>query len=284
MPATPKSAPKKSRPTFAAPTPPDSEKVVQNAEEEVAENITSEPIDTKAASPTPPKFITKGGPDKEASFDQVLSQEQTQEEQIQPEPHNQEGEPVEEVDLTDEAEADISSPFLEETDTSSTDSPHKLLKTILILLLLLVAITGWGMYLTTKYPDLLGSSISLGSSTPTPTPTITPAPPTPTPVDRSGISIQILNGAGVSGAAAATATTLEDMGYTITDTGNADNTNYEITEIYTTPEFPDNLTSVLLEDLKKEFGSASISGQLDTLPNEANTRIVLGSDWVSEAE
>jgi hypothetical protein len=140
------------------------------------------------------------------------------------------------------------------------------------------------MYLTTSNPDMLGSGFSLGSSNPTPTPTATPVPPTPTPVDRSPISIQILNGSGVSGAAAKTAETLEGLGYTIADTGNADNANYETTEIYTTPDFPDELTATFLTDLKDEYGSASISGQIDTLPDDANARIVLGTDWTTKGE
>jgi hypothetical protein len=271
---------KKKRPSFSAPTPPDPEAVVINSEEEVAENTTSEPIDSKPATPTPPKFITKGGPDKESNFGEIIKDE-TQE----PASSQQSNEPVEEVNLDEEEyptpESTEPEAIIEITSESNTSqSTGKLIKIILLLLIILVGIVGWVMYFSAQNPNLF-SSINLGGTPPSPTPTTTPVPPSPTPVDRSVVSIQILNGSGVSGAAAATAETLEGIGYTITGTGNADNSDYQATEIYTTPNFPENLTDILLADLTKEYGSASISGELDTLPGEANTRIILGTDWTS---
>lgn len=271
---------KKKRPSFSAPTPPDPEAVVINSEEEVAENTTSEPIDSKPATPTPPKFITKGGPDKESSFGEIIKDESPQDTSGEAV-----SEPVEEVNLDEEENPTPESTEPETTvevtsESNTTQSSGKLIKIILLLLIILVGIVGWVMYFSAQNPDLF-SSINLGGTPPSPTPTATPVPPSPTPVDRSVVSIQVLNGSGVSGAAAATAETLEGIGYTITGTGNADNSDYETTEIYTTSDFPENMTDTLLADLTKEYGSASISGELDTLPGEANTRIILGTDWTS---
>jgi hypothetical protein len=84
-----------------------------------------------------------------------------------------------------------------------------------------------------------GKSGGLPSVVVIPTPTATPASevsPTPTAstsgeLKRSVITIQVLNGGGKAGAASKMKEFLEDKGYTVSGTGNAESYTYDKTEI-----------------------------------------------------
>lgn len=77
--------------------------------------------------------------------------------------------------------------------------------------------------------------------TPTPTSKATPTPtskttPTPTStstsgLERSNLKLAVLNGSGVAGAATKMSNALKDLGYEVVSSGNADNFEYEKTEI-----------------------------------------------------
>jgi hypothetical protein len=87
---------------------------------------------------------------------------------------------------------------------------------------LIFGLSGWALYLNEQ-----GSiSFSLPTTGEAPTPTTDPeeASPTPTPapeLDRSEITIDVLNGSGITGKAGETAEKLETLGYTIGTIGNA---------------------------------------------------------------
>lgn len=270
---------KKKRPSFSAPTPPDEDKeLVQNSDEEIIEN---DPVKEAAAEPTKPtppsKVITKDGPDKEASFDQMLKGDSTDEDA---ELVDEDDDEIEIVELEDDVSADMEDDSLDSPDQPKKKAGSKsIFKTLIIILLIILGFAGWFLFITTKYPDMLSGSVSLPGSSPSPTPTETPQEPTPTPIDKSTISIEVLNGAGISGAAGETADILEGMGYTIASTGNADSSDYDTTEIYITSDFPEDLLDTFLDDLDDEFGSASISGEVDELDGDANTQIILGTNW-----
>jgi hypothetical protein len=81
-----------------------------------------------------------------------------------------------------------------------------------------------------------GKTGTLPSVVVVPTPTATPTvQTTPTPavseLVKDAITIQVLNGGGVAGAATKMKNFLEDKGYTVSDTGNADSYTYENTEV-----------------------------------------------------
>jgi hypothetical protein len=99
-----------------------------------------------------------------------------------------------------------------------------------------------------------------------PTPT-----PAPTQLTREEITLEILNGSGVSGAAGEAATTFEDLGYEVSKVGNAEET--EGNQLYVNPDVED-LVDVLLEDVKDELDISSVSGELDD--STASARIILG--------
>jgi hypothetical protein len=91
-------------------------------------------------------------------------------------------------------------------------------------------------------------------------------------LERDEISLEILNGSGVSGLAGKTADTFEALGYTIADTGNA--TATEGNELYVNPDYAD-MIEVLLSDVEDELNITSVSGDLDD--SDATARIILGS-------
>jgi cytoskeletal protein RodZ len=77
------------------------------------------------------------------------------------------------------------------------------------------------------------SSTSTGSgSTTTPTTTTTPNTTTPAAIDKSTISLEVLNGNGVSGSANIVTQTLTTAGFTVAKTTNAARYTYTKTYIY----------------------------------------------------
>lgn len=116
-------------------------------------------------------------------------------------------------------------------------------------------------------------------ATPTPAPTSSPSP-TPTPdlssLDRSTLAVQVLNGSGVAGSAGKMKDLLEEKGYTVENTGNADNYDYETTEILVKPESKAYL--VLLEgDLQESYSLGTPTATLaDDVPYDV--RIVVGKE------
>ncbi len=71
------------------------------------------------------------------------------------------------------------------------------------------------------------------SATPEPAPGTTPPPAAeaPEPVPAADVPVAVYNGSGTSGLAATTATELEEQGFPVETTGNADSRDYEVTEI-----------------------------------------------------
>lgn len=125
----------------------------------------------------------------------------------------------------------------------------------------------------------MGITLPAFGPTPTPTPTGTPTP-TPTPdvskLDRATISIQVLNGSGTSGAAGKMKTALEESGFTVKDTANAQNYDYEKTEIIVKEDKKDYIP-LLEEDLKKLYTLApSVSTLDEDVPYDV--RIIVGKE------
>ena len=246
------------RPKFSAPKPPSGkDDVLVNAEETrpITDTVIETPDENTIpldTSPTAPKVVSKTN-DNSNSIDSVLSEKNTQK---------------------------ISSPAPEATppNTPPKSKPAKEASHCNAVLVgitafsLIIGIAGWFLYFSTS-----SGNPFTGSSQNTPTPTVTPAAVTPTPATsaKTAITLEVLNGSGVSGLAGKTAATLEGMGYTVLETGNADSSNYKTTEIYTNPEFTD--TTAFLEDLEEEFGSATVSGSLKD--STASARIIVGKDW-----
>ncbi|MBU2460484.1 LytR C-terminal domain-containing protein [Patescibacteria group bacterium] len=111
------------------------------------------------------------------------------------------------------------------------------------------AVVGFGLVAVAR------GSISLPKITVQSTPTPTPAPvatPTPGELQRADLKVQVLNGSGIAGAAGTMKTFLEEKGYTVEDVSNAENYDYQETEIIAKAESRAYL-SLLEKDLREDY-------------------------------
>ena len=173
----------------------------------------------------------------------------------------------EEQELSSETETTLSErPLEEEAPLEKTN--RKLFTAGLIVVLFIFGVTGWVFYLTNRYSEeTTQEEITLEEGA-TEEPAATPAS---TQLERGEITLEILNGSGVAGAAGDAAEVFEALGYEDVEIGNADET--EGNELYVSSDIED-LIDVLLEDVEEELDISSISGELDD--STASARIILG--------
>ncbi len=103
---------------------------------------------------------------------------------------------------------------------------------------------------------------------------VLPQTPTPIPtaaVDIKTITIEVLNGSGVSGKAAKTADILKNKGYTITSTGNSK--KIPVSTVFFSSSLSDQAKSMLLLDLQS-VGVSSVSAE--SIASSASARVILG--------
>lgn len=115
------------------------------------------------------------------------------------------------------------------------------------------------------------------------TPTEEPSPtPTPEEFDRAELSVQVLNGSGISGEAGVMQTYLEDLGYEDIEVGNADNSDFVGVTIQIKEEFED-LAELIDEDLADEY---TVNEDYEILDEESefDVVIIVGSEEDEEAE
>ena len=98
-------------------------------------------------------------------------------------------------------------------------------------------VTSWLQSSATPKASPLAAATPTPSATATPTPTATAtatpvATPTPTPSAKASISLRVLNGTTIAGAASKAKATLENDGFTVRTTGNATHQTYTSTVIY----------------------------------------------------
>lgn len=130
--------------------------------------------------------------------------------------------------------------------------------TIFFVILFLVIVILVGLY-------FLGAS-KKGTFNPLPAkPTVTPIPtnattpsPTPAELDRGDLTISVLNGSGVKGAAGDTSETLKDLGYTVKTVGNAKQYDYTGITILITEK-----KKAYLDLLKKDLADETIKTEID---------------------
>lgn len=105
----------------------------------------------------------------------------------------------------------------------------------LLFFLAVIAISAAIFFAGLSFFNFQFSSVGLSNPLSEPTPTVTPTPeatPTPEPeLMLSEYSVQVLNGSGVTGAAADVAELLETEGFENVDVGNASDQDYEDTEV-----------------------------------------------------
>lgn len=137
--------------------------------------------------------------------------------------------------------------------------PKALLLLVVFLVILAVLIFFGTRFLGTGSEESEGETSTTVSSEASPTPqeTVLEDTPTPTPnvdeeLDKTSLSIQVLNGSGVSGAAGELASVLEDAGYTDVTTGNADEFDHEGISISVTST-KENFLKLLETDLEDSY-------------------------------
>ncbi len=118
-----------------------------------------------------------------------------------------------------------------------------------------------------------GKSGTIAESTTSPTPTEI-VQPTATPVPAENPETwQVLNGSGITGLAGKWSADLEKLGYEDIKTGNADNSDYEVTEVSIRKE---SFSKKVLEDLSSKGiteGNINIDGSIDY-----DVIVILGKD------
>lgn len=134
-------------------------------------------------------------------------------------------------------------------------------------------LTGLGLLVAVRGPE----SITSMFVTPTPTPTSTPTPtPTPAVPNRADITIEVLNGSGVGGAAAKMQEFLEGKGYDVGRAGNADSSDYEETEIHVKSQSQEFL-SLLEDDISEGYTVGSASADLAD-NSDFDAQVIVGKE------
>lgn len=135
------------------------------------------------------------------------------------------------------------------------------------------ALTGGGLFLATRG---MGGIASIGAE-PTPTPTAAPEPtPTPIAVARDEVTVEVQNGSGESGVANTMKALLEEKGYTVEKTGNADSYDYEQTEIHVKAS-KESLIETLKEDLGEKYTIGIAEADLDE-DAPYDVRVIVGAE------
>jgi hypothetical protein len=91
-------------------------------------------------------------------------------------------------------------------------------------------------------------------------------------LDRSKLSISVENGSGVAGTAGKAAKVLQDLGYNVVSTGNADNFNYEGVTIQVKDPLS-NFVNLLKKDLSGDY--TITSGTSDLAPDSPTDCIII---------
>ena len=140
----------------------------------------------------------------------------------------------------------------------------------LIILAILALIIGF--FATSTFKG--SSEKKVAESSPVPVTTPTPTPELPQLV-RSEISFEVLNGSGITGQAKKIADAIEELGYKVVKTGNADKQSYEESQIFVSEDLKEKI-DLIVADLKDVIRIATVSGELkDSTPS---AKIIIGKD------
>lgn len=148
-------------------------------------------------------------------------------------------------------------------------------------LLLVLVIAGGGLLFYFK--GIENVNLPAGSKAPTSTPVPTEAKdiiPTATPsakLDREEFGIEVMNGSGRGGQAAAMQKILEDAGFKVDSIGNADKSDYAESVI----SVKDGVSKEFLAELQKELGKEYVlSDETGKLGKDADSdvEIIVGSE------
>lgn len=186
-----------------------------------------------------------------------------------------------------EPEASGQEPTIEGIDTKRGDNPNIKLnmetlprkkgnKLIFIIIIIVVILALGAFFLRSKISGLSGG----GEAKPTASSNETSAPepsPIQNPLIRSDLSLEVLNGSGESGLAKTYAGKLKALGYPVVKVGNADKSDYALTEIQVKKDLADKV-ALVIADLKDTIKIASVGAGLKD--STASARIIIGKDSI----
>jgi hypothetical protein len=152
--------------------------------------------------------------------------------------------------------------------TQSTSITKRLLL-IFLGIVLLIGLAGVGIWFGLQPNNRTLPAKAL----PTPSPVVITSP-TPAASPSAQLQVQILNGSGVTGVASVTQEFLEEKGYTIVDTGNADNYDYEQTEVLGKEDYEAEVAQ-LVGDLAEDY-AATASAELVDEDEEFELVVIVG--------
>lgn len=134
-------------------------------------------------------------------------------------------------------------------------------------------LTGLGLLVAVRGPE----SVTSMFTSPTPTPSSAPSP-TPTPVtpNRADITIEVLNGSGVAGAAAKMQEFLEGKGYDVGRAGNAGKTDYKETEIHVKSD-KESYISLLKGDISEGYTVGTAAADLAD-DSDYDAQVIVGKE------
>ncbi len=163
-------------------------------------------------------------------------------------------------------------PIMPEIAMHTKDTSKKSLFLWAFILIVIASIIGGGLVIAKNKSFSLPKLTIVPSPSPTPTPTPTP---TPMPPNRGDMTIQILNGGGVPGAASKMKKLLEDKGYKVGNVSNADAYTYDKTEVHV-KSTKIAYQKLLIDDLKDTYSiSTNTAALTDSVPFDA--RVIVGT-------
>lgn len=139
----------------------------------------------------------------------------------------------------------------------------------IIILLIVGVLLGGGFYFFRNR----GSEDSLSEPTPTLSETEITSTPTKEPIDKGEVSIEVMNGSGVSGEAAKLKSVLAELGYTDIEVGNAGSSDYVTTEVSFKSSIDDEVKDEIIEELENIYSSVEVK---DGSIGDKDVEIIIG--------
>ncbi len=145
-----------------------------------------------------------------------------------------------------------------------------------IIIIVASCTTGLGLLITRNGKVSLPIMVS-PTPTPSPVPSATPSPTVvPSPVAREDITIEVLNGGGVPGAALKMKNLLVEKGYKISNIGNTEEYTYDKTEIHVKPAVSGALKQ-LTDDLTGSYTLGITDAKLSE-SSSADAEVIVGKE------
>lgn len=156
---------------------------------------------------------------------------------------------------------------MKEEESASSAPPEKNFMWPILLVFILALLLLLGIFLYKSRGVNIENKTNVAM--PSPVPTVIPEPTKA--VDLTKYEIEIQNGSGISGEAGRQKTSLESEGFTISATGNADNSDYANTIIQAKKE----VEKAFIDKLKSVLGDTFALGESEVLPDSSSVPVVV---------